>query len=646
MLIDGKAPALFTVFTLLVVSVLIQPPVCASNDSLKVIVLVEDREFTDKDVANFSVHVFDKGVRVDPDGPPDVIADGQMWNQQIPVTRVATGVYNGTVDIATIGVEFGEVYIKANATLGKAGPDDTVYNEAEGFGMIVMRPNATTGFRVHTYLKAISDDYDRTGTNVTFGATWTYDGKPVDPNGQRYTIEYLRADTSGSEDQMVLQPTMISVGEYECDYTVPDVRVSGYVNFYAEGSYIGQENYDFYYLPVDFFSVVYHNMSRTANETRFELYIGDHLGAPVPGATVELDYMVDYQRSDDQPLISGRTNSTGVAVMTIEYPPESGRILLYGYINASGNSQYIYQDIVLSTGYRHNSKSGPIFEVDVTGGHEAPPPGQVMYRDCYAYNDSGVWANKTVYCFVLTGLYYPNDGDRQPTRVEEYTCTTDAQGKMTIPVTVPAWTVWELDMDFMSATGVHPGPGENGSDHDSLDGLNYSSQGTSMSFEAPSPAFCATLDIHRGELVPGAPTSVWLNASAKYLPVGEMTWDFGDSPEMADWQVLVPIWRYMSLVGAKYCGTAVLPSFLPSGLNYSIYGDVENGELGWQYDLASPVPNQTLAPPPVTPDNKHKFPSVVLDNMCFVTGLAVVLASFGAVLSLWYFRRRRLPVDT
>jgi hypothetical protein len=164
-----------------------------------------------------------------------------------------------------------------------------------------------------------------------------------------------------------------------------------------------------------------------------------------------------------------------------------------------------------------------------------------------------------------------------------------------------------------------------------------------MSFDVPSLLFCESLDMRRGELKFGSPMSIWGNLTARDFPVGEIGWDFGDSPAMADWQVLVQLLRYMPSKGAQYCGTVVLPSFLPAGLNYTIYGYAENDLDGWRYDVASPSAGQAVTPPVSPPGKKPDLSTNIGDEMCLATGLAIVLVSFGAAFILWNVRRKTLP---
>ncbi len=618
----------------------------ADDDSLMIIIVVDDKQFADKDVARLSILVFDKGVLVDPDAPPYLTQFGSTDDWHVPVTRISTGTYRASVNMTAIGVGYGSIFLKANATLGRTGPDDTSYDEGETNSLIPIKKDPLEGLSIVTSLQSISGDAVEPGTCLTFDVKYKFDGKSVDPSEMSLSLAHFANTIYRNGFEHDLQPKKMSIGHYLCSDAVPEVHTSGKLRFQAQGTINGQNGSSSIYLPLDFFSIIQHKKTGPADETAIELLVGDPDGRPVNEASVKLYYYFDAQYDVPFSEVIGSTNSSGSFTAAIRPPPGTYTIHLMGYVNASGKSQYFNQDVLVTGKKAPVYPGGNNFEVELTGGFSDPGPGKAMYRDCFAYNNYTPWVNKTIYCFVNTGFHEPRSSISQYTHSEVYTRETGENGKFTIPITAPRWADWALSVEFMTATGVHPIAGENGTGHVNLDGLEYSTCGWSMGFETMYPIFCETMDVHSVGSIPGETASIRCNGSAGDIPVGKFLWNFSDAPISDLWNAWVPVQRYWSLNGTKFRGTVVVPSFLPSGLNYTIYAQIEDEQLLWRYNIAHTDSNETIRPTPTPPKKMHEPNALTTDTGCISAGILILLTALGVSAYLLYYHRKRLPPQT
>ena len=278
------------------------PIVSADNDSLKVIVLLEDKQYSVGSPVKVTVHVFDKAKQVDADKVPSVVT-GIYPTRAVSVSRTSTGVYEGTFTLQSSDLSSGYGMVSATATYGKSDDNDTTYNEAEGSAMISTGTQTSTGLAVSCLVKSISTDVARPGTRITVEATVKHNGTGVVPSDFSIVLSYMeRGGTSHKENMTTTNPT---VGTYDCEYTVPELTFDTDLDFEAAADYAQESDTNTASVSLDFFQVVYHNISKKATEAVFDLYVADMSGKPVGGATLSVTVRPDGSYSKSRTLDAG-----------------------------------------------------------------------------------------------------------------------------------------------------------------------------------------------------------------------------------------------------------------------------------------------------------------------------------------------------
>jgi 5-hydroxyisourate hydrolase-like protein (transthyretin family) len=196
------------------------PLVSADDDSLKVVILLEDKQYSVGSPVKVTVHVFDKAKHVDADSVP-IVVTGIYPTRAVSVSRTSTGVYEGTFTLQSSDLSSGYGMMSATATYGRSDDNDTTYNEAEGSAMISTGATVSVGLAVQCLVKSISTDVARPGTKVTVEAVVKHNGTAVVPSDFSIGLSYQERDgRSHQENMTTANPT---VGTYECVYTVPEL---------------------------------------------------------------------------------------------------------------------------------------------------------------------------------------------------------------------------------------------------------------------------------------------------------------------------------------------------------------------------------------------------------------------------------------
>lgn len=580
------------VLMLMTVSAFLFPAAMGDNDSLKVVVLVEDKDYSVGTSGKVTVHVFDKGVHRDADSTPEVEI-GFYPSREIPVRRVSEGVYQGTFTIQSEDFRWGFASISATATFGKSDDTDTTYNEDTDSVMIWPPTTRGAGLEVRCWLKSVSDSVLHAGTKVVVAAEVTDDGTPVTPSSFDLTVTY--ENDEGEYETDYLDYTNPSKGIYESEaYTIPDLPYSTDFRFKAVANYHGNDREDSVSVQYNHFTVVYHNISRGMTETTFEIYIAGSDGKPVKGAHIDLGYD-DEDSWEPRWVDAGFTDDNGKARVTLQYDWGSERLDITGYANASGKSQRFSGEIQLrdKTGTPHPSSEE--FEVVFGGPEKSYKPGQSLTREYVVFNNFRPWGEKEIYCYIKSGTFDLSQFLMPSlSAVEAKVLTTDSYGKLKLTLSPPPGKSTFYNVEFESATGEHPKPDGWDSDHDSLDGKYYSED--SDSFWAGN-ILTGTMEVKVETLNLGSPTKITATARTSDPPMATTGWAIGaitDPMEMSadpNWQVWSQISGFATKSGSTYSGSVLIPSFMPKDLTYTV-GMATEGEEGFAYGFASLKPGQ------------------------------------------------------
>lgn len=610
------------------------PFATADEDSTNVVVLLEDKQYSVGSAGKVTVHVFDKAKHVDADNAPTVEI-GVYPTRQVSVSRTSTGVYEGTFTLQSGDLYSGYTGIDASATYGKSGANDTTYNEDSGSAMVRTGAGTSTGLTVDCYFKAMSTSHIKPGTKLTVEAKVAHNGTPVVPSPFSLTLAY--DDQQGSSHDEELTTTNPSVGTYQAVYTVPDLSYSTSFSFDASAEYDNDDDSDSCSVSLDFFDVIYHNISKKPTEAVFDLYVADASGSPVSGAAISLSYYPDSRYSQQRDVDAGVTGSAGKARVTLTCDAGTTELNIDGKLTAGGKSQDFTATITMSPGTSTApTPSGSDFEAVLSGKDQVYTRGQTINRDYVFFNNSKLWTNKEVYCYISSSAYSLTSMSLTPTSVETKTLTTDSSGKARLSVTAPSGRDTYFSVDFESATGVHPKPaGYFGSDHDSIDGLLYSEDSDSfMSSGTGTPG--GTVQVTVNSLKIGSPTEVKASAKGSDPPVAMVAWGpgeikdiFGAITNEADWNIWAQVPSYMTKGGSTYSGSVNIPSFMPKDQKYTVVVIVAGDSALSSYGIASMKPGEgtgaTAAAFPFTP----------------VIIVIVVVVVIAAAIAVVYIMRKR-----
>jgi len=305
---------------MLLVAGILSPLAAAENDSLHVIMTVEDRNYSVGDTITVELRIYDKGVLTDLADPGDAYL-GMSTNHNlnnpnnITVAKQATGVYRGTYTVKASD-NYRNLYFFYSVTLGT----DT----EEGRSTI----------RVYS----VQDTVD-----VTIGGQKTIPAKPGDSliatvlvrtGGTPIPVSgftHLYLETPSGQRQNLTQ-TIRDVGIYDVNVIVPSVSASGMYMVVAQPIDVGES--DTAYIFVNVLDVWYHKISTAGNTVSFELCVANNDGEPVAGANFVL------QRNGwPQESYYGTTNASGKYLVHV--PDIAGQVGFSGYVLAGGLNQTI-----------------------------------------------------------------------------------------------------------------------------------------------------------------------------------------------------------------------------------------------------------------------------------------------------------------
>ena len=612
------------------------PAASADDDSLKVVVLLEDKQYSVNSPVKVTVHVFDKAKHVDADKVPTV-ATGIYPTRAVSVSRTSTGVYEGTFTILPSDLSSGYGVVAATATYGMSDENDTTYNEAEDEAMFSTGAQADTGLSVSCFVKGLSTDIIKPNTKISLEAVVKHNGTAVVPSDISVGLTY--DDHTGRSHDEAMTTTNPGVGTYDWDYTVPDLAYDTDFDFEVRARYSGQSDSDTVSVPLNFLQVVYHNISKKATEAVFDIYVADMQGKAVSGATLSVTSRPDGSYSRARTLDAGVTDAQGKARVTLSCDNGTNQLYISGYANASGRSQAFTGSIMIPSGPASApSPSGDDFEAVYVGRESTYKAGQAITRDYMLFNNSKLWANKDVFLYISTGSVSLVTYSYVVTSVEAKTVTTDGQGRLRLTFTAPSGKDSYFQVDFVTATGIHEKPsGYFGSDHDSVDGQLYSSD--SDSFASMKSGMAGTMKVTCGRLNIGSPTQVGAEAKSDDPPMAQVGWMPGQIEDIGqvilqdlDWNIWSGGGAYIAKKGSSYSGSFTIPSFMPHNTKYTIVVYKESDLFsGQNYGTATVSPGQSTTPA------KSEFPWLVV-------GIAIVVIAVVAVAALVLSRRRRPTV--
>jgi hypothetical protein len=279
---------------LILMASILSPLAMGENDSLHVILTVEDRNYSVGDIIDINLNVYNLGVLTDVASPQDIYLGVSKQNtlqnpHNLSLSNEGTGIYKSSYVIT----DASSLFFFYNVTLGNDHEATPLYE-----GMMVMiysiQKNVDVNIAGQEAVSARGGDII-TATIITkigtvlmpiSGFTQLY---VETPDGQRQ--EYTTYDT-------------LEDGIYEIDFIVPAVSVSGEYEVVAQPMDMNSQDTATIYVNV--LDVWYHKLSSSGNRVSFEVCVADLQGVPIEGA----NFLI-YEPYVSNNTFAGITDSAG-----------------------------------------------------------------------------------------------------------------------------------------------------------------------------------------------------------------------------------------------------------------------------------------------------------------------------------------------
>jgi hypothetical protein len=374
-----------------------------------------------------------------------------------------------------------------------------------------------------------------------------------------------------------LDTTQTSVGVYKATYVVgPSIDEDMMVSIQALASYQDDSAISYADLYIDFYNIWMNNLVVGETSATFEIWVADLEGKAVPGALVDINTPAGKQNTTDK---------KGKAFFSMSYPiQEEGLVTIRGAVISSAKTQeFSISFLVGEINAELQPREGE-FEVFPLTYVRTVEPGDVLRFEYVAYNDTVLWADKTVYYYaILINSTFSTDGSI----VDYGSVTTASNGRFNITFTAPN-KEGIVQIYFESATK---------SSISSYDNLYYSGA-VDPSIYVVSPddgeVITSTLSVGLGEIILGGEVDVTVQMSGSSGYIGRATWELED--ENWTW-ISGRFISYLTENGNQFSGDLYLPEFLPLDKNYVVEASLIDPTSGKTYfNYAEGVP-KGKAPP-------------------------------------------------
>ena len=618
---------------ILSVSGALAPLAAADHDSLHIVLLVEDRDYSIGSSCRVTVRAFERSDPTDVDNVPEVRV-GAFASRTVLMQKVANGEYRGTFQIEQMDVLNNFLLIQASATKGRTSPDSTVYDASTGSTSIYVSSASGGSVQVLLYPVAVSTGVIGPGTVVTFRAETVLLGGPVEPSALSVSAWYY--DRDGLRHEQTLAVANISSSVFEGNYTFPQVSYDIDATISASARYINDTSSRSLSLHSSVFFVLFHSLGRAANQSSFEFFVADGEGRPVAGATGDLTWWTDNQPLADRKRKDlGTTDVKGRLAGAVDYDNGTRLVHLQGYFNASGKSQSFAGVLEVPDAVGAFEPEGPDFQLTYAGIDRAYEPGKRLVREYAVFNNSTPMASTNIDVFVSASRLR-TDGQLSmaaDTMVYWGQVRTDARGRFNLSIDAPVNGSY-LFLEFRTNTGLHPKQAEAG--HYSTDGKYYSDASDIVVSADPFLGKGATvvasplrlgeaLDV-KASMLAGAQARLayacWIPGKFDpYTPAGT-----GSS----DWQMWSAVMTYLNRSSGGFSGKVQIPSFMPRNIAYSmvVFALGRNSTLPY-YGAAALKPSQGVNAAPPVP------------WLYIILAVAVIAAAAGGAAYAVRARRRR-----
>ena len=393
----------------------------AENDSLHVIMTVDDRHYAVGDTITIEVQVYDKGALIDPTNITLQVSQNHHFNDPITLnlTNQETGIYTATYTVKA-NDNHHNLYFFYNVW---NGPDHEIVDDhdyALEIDVYSVQDTVDVSFDGQKMVNARPGDVVTATILVRTGDT------PIPITG----FDHLYVENDGNIQNLTYRTE--NTGIYMTDFIVPDVTSTTIYQVYADPADIG--DHDSANIVVNVLDVWYHKLI-SGTTVSFELCVANMEGQPVEGA----NFWIQRNGWPNEDF-TGTTNASGKSLVHIT--DVYGTVGFSGYVLADGLNQTIEGAVInpVADDPHHNE-----FDIIWEGSQTMFEAGRSISIPYGAYDATVPAGGETIYYYVEAlgtdfTLFSDNYGDHVCSAREVLatgSVTTSPTGKFSLEFDAP-----------------------------------------------------------------------------------------------------------------------------------------------------------------------------------------------------------------
>lgn len=543
---------------------MLSPLAMGENDSLYVILTVEDRNYSVGDTISIQMRIYNQGALTNVASISDItmkVSTHHNFNNpmNLTLTSQSTGVYTTTYTIKAADNNQ-NLYFFYEVTLSNDHEKTIDHNDALVIPVYSIQDTVDISFDGQEMVPARPGDM-LSATILTRTGT-----VPIPVTG--FTQLYVETPDGVWQN---LSYTTQQDGIYTVEFTVPQVSISGAYEIVAQP--MGMGDHDSVLIYVNVLDVWCHKISTAGTTASFEVCVADLLGLPVEGANFVI------QRGEwPNDLFFGITNASGKAMVSVL--DVEGTVGFSGWVLAGGLNQTISGAVTNPVAEQPDHNGFDIMYEGVETGFE---PGTEATLSYGAYNSRLPAASTAINYYVTAGgqnfdMFIGSANNLEEIREVLITgqATTNAQGKFSITFDVPETQCaihvrLEVPLDPADFPAVEA--------HD-LDDIKYYDVWPQNNWDTEGFVFYAyegNLDgdgevgISGGSFKPGKAGTVSVDLSAGTGDPVMAMWGIGEgtletidttNPAWTNWVPAGYVMRLSQTESGKYEGTFMVPEFI------------------------------------------------------------------------------------
>ncbi|MCK5024177.1 MAG: hypothetical protein KAR56_01010 [Thermoplasmata archaeon] len=394
----------------------------AENDSLHVIMTVEDKHYVVGDTVTIEVRVYDKGVLADASNITLGVSQHHNFNNPISLnlTNDVTGIYTGIYTI-TANDNHHNLYFFHETWLGSDHEVVDHHDYAVEIDVYSVQDTVDISFDGQKIVNARPGDVVTATILVRTGDT------PIPITG--FDHLYIE-DQDGTQQNLSYRAE--TTGIYLTDFIVPEIVHSQVYEIYADPIDIG--NHDSAVINVNVLDVWYHKLI-SGTTTSFEICVADLEGQPVENAS-----FVIVSNNWQHDTYTGTTNASGMAI--VHATDIYGYVGFSGYVLADGLNQTIMGSVInqVADDPHHDE-----FDIIWEGSQTMFKVGDGITIPYGAYDATAPAGSRTIYYyvealgtdFILSSGNYGDHVEGTREVVDSGSIVTSPTGKFNLEFTAP-----------------------------------------------------------------------------------------------------------------------------------------------------------------------------------------------------------------